>query len=152
MAEMKRINRELQIETEKLVYGGRYDGREDFAVVVQPFFRNSIVPLNAEGLPDTTFFSEDCFHFSERGHAGMAAALWNNMLEPVGKKQSYNNFTNARNILKCPTEVRQLLTPSGHRPGMACRRADHCWPSDGLRRHLAPPLPQTQEKQEEDNG
>ncbi|XP_045919260.1 phospholipase B1, membrane-associated [Micropterus dolomieu] len=104
LAEVKRINRELQVETEKLVYGGRYDDREDFAVVAQPFFKNSIVPLNADGRPDTTYFSEDCFHFSERGHADMAAALWNNMLEPVGKKQTYNNFTNARNNIKCPTE------------------------------------------------
>ncbi|XP_023256754.1 phospholipase B1, membrane-associated-like [Seriola lalandi dorsalis] len=104
LAEVKRINRELQIETENLVYGGRYDGREDFAVVAQPFFQNSIVPLNADGRPDTTYFSEDCFHFSERGHADMAIALWNNMLEPVGKKQTYNNFTNARNNIKCPTE------------------------------------------------
>ncbi|XP_026161753.1 phospholipase B1, membrane-associated-like isoform X2 [Mastacembelus armatus] len=104
LAEVKRINRELQIETEKLVYGGRYDGREDFAVVVQPFFKHSILPLNAEGRPDTTYFSEDCFHFSERGHADMATALWNNMLEPVGKKQTYNNFTSARNNIKCPTE------------------------------------------------
>ncbi|GAA6213375.1 phospholipase B1, membrane-associated-like [Lates japonicus] len=104
LAEVKRINRQLQIETDKLVNGGRYDGREDFAVVVQPFFQNSIVPLNADGRPDATYFSEDCFHFSERGHADMAAALWNNMLEPVGKKQTYNNFTNARNNIRCPTE------------------------------------------------
>ncbi|XP_040916146.1 phospholipase B1, membrane-associated-like [Toxotes jaculatrix] len=104
LAEVKRINRELQIETEKLVYGGRYDGREDFAVVVQPFFQNSVIPLNADGRPDATYFSEDCFHFSERGHADMAVALWNNMLEPVGQKQTYNNFTNARNSIKCPTE------------------------------------------------
>ncbi|XP_044023166.1 phospholipase B1, membrane-associated isoform X2 [Siniperca chuatsi] len=104
LAEVKRINRELQVETEKLVYGGRYDDREDFAVVGQPFFKNTIVPLNADGRPDATYFSEDCFHFSERGHADMAAALWNNMLEPVGKKQTYNNFTNARNNIKCPTE------------------------------------------------
>ncbi|XP_026194756.1 phospholipase B1, membrane-associated-like [Anabas testudineus] len=104
LAEIKRINRELQILTEKLVYGGRYDGREDFTVVVQPFLKNTIVPLNADGKPDTTYFSEDCFHFSERGHADMAVALWNNMLEPVGKKQTYNNFTNARNNIKCPTE------------------------------------------------
>ncbi|KAK2826410.1 hypothetical protein Q5P01_020624 [Channa striata] len=104
LVEIKRINRELQIETENLVYGGRYDGREDFAVVVQPFFRNSIVPLNADGRPDTTYFSADCFHFSERGHADMALALWNNMLEPVGKKQTYNNFTNARDNIKCPTQ------------------------------------------------
>ncbi|XP_044229893.1 phospholipase B1, membrane-associated [Thunnus albacares] len=104
LTEVKRINRELQIETENLVYGGRYDDREDFAVVVQPFFKNSIVPLNADGTPDDTYFSADCFHFSERGHADMAVAIWNNMLEPVGKKQTYNNFTNARNNIKCPTE------------------------------------------------
>ncbi|XP_031165581.1 phospholipase B1, membrane-associated isoform X2 [Sander lucioperca] len=104
LAEIKRINRELQIETEKLVYGSRYNEREDFAVVLQPFFRNTIVPLNADGRPDTTYFSEDCFHFSERGHADMAAALWNNMLEPVDKKQAYNNFTNSRNNIKCPSE------------------------------------------------
>ncbi|CAL9687067.1 unnamed protein product [Knipowitschia caucasica] len=104
LAEIRRVNQELQIETEKLVYGGRYDGREDFAVVAQPFFKNSMVPLNADGRPDTTYFSEDCFHFSERGHSGMASALWNNMLEPVGKKQTFNNFTNARNDIKCPTK------------------------------------------------
>nr|XP_020469689.1 phospholipase B1, membrane-associated [Monopterus albus] len=104
LAEVKWINQELQTETERLVYRGRYDGREDFAVVVQPFFKNSILPLNAEGRPDTTYFTEDCFHFTERGHADMATALWNNMLEPVGKKQTYNNFTNARNNIKCPTE------------------------------------------------
>uniref|UniRef100_A0A8P4GK60 Phospholipase B1, membrane-associated n=1 Tax=Dicentrarchus labrax TaxID=13489 RepID=A0A8P4GK60_DICLA len=98
----------FQVETERLVYGGRYDDREDFAVVVQPFFKNTVVPLNADSRPDTTYFSEDCFHFSERGHADMAAALWNNMLEPVGKKQTYNNFTNSRTNIKCPTEVRKL--------------------------------------------
>ncbi|KAM3870977.1 phospholipase B1, membrane-associated [Diretmus argenteus] len=109
LAELKRINREFQIETEKLVYGGRYDNREDFTVIVQPFFRNSIVPLNSEGKPDTTYFSVDCFHFSERGHADMAVALWNNMLEPVGKKQTYNNFTVDRNNIKCPTEVHPYI-------------------------------------------
>ncbi|KAM7403287.1 hypothetical protein PAMA_003963 [Pampus argenteus] len=104
LAEIKRINREVQIETEKLVYGGRYDDKEDFAVVVQPFFKNSVVPVNLDGIPDDTYFSVDCFHFSERGHADLAVAMWNNMLEPVGKKQTYNNFTNARNNIKCPTE------------------------------------------------
>ncbi|XP_061651805.1 phospholipase B1, membrane-associated isoform X2 [Phyllopteryx taeniolatus] len=103
-AEAKRINREVQIETEKVAYGGRYDDREDFAVVVQPFFKNTIIPLNADGRPDVTYFTEDCFHFSERGHAEMAVAMWNNMLEPVGKKQTYNNFPSGRDGIKCPTE------------------------------------------------
>ncbi|KAK7903960.1 hypothetical protein WMY93_016567 [Mugilogobius chulae] len=104
LAEIKRVNQELQVETQKLAYGGRYDGREDFAVVVQTFFQNSILPLNVDGRPDVTYFSEDCFHFSERGHSNMATALWNNMLEPVGKKQTYNHFTDARNDIKCPTK------------------------------------------------
>ncbi|XP_023133127.2 phospholipase B1, membrane-associated [Amphiprion ocellaris] len=104
LAEIKRVNRDLQVKTERLVYSGRYDGREDFAAVVQPYFRNTIVPLTADGKPDDSYFSQDCFHFSERGHAEMAIHLWNNMLEPVGEKQSYNIFTNARDRIKCPTE------------------------------------------------
>lgn len=103
LSEMKRINRDMQVETENVVHSGRYDGREDFAAVVQPFFQNTVIPLSAESKPDDTFFSEDCFHFSERGHASLAVALWNSMLEPVGGKQTYNNFTDARHI-KCPTE------------------------------------------------
>ncbi|KAF7201575.1 phospholipase B1, membrane-associated isoform X2 [Nothobranchius furzeri] len=114
LAEIKRINRDVQIETEKLVYGGNYDGREDFAVVLQPFFKNTIVPLDTDGRPDSTYFSKDCFHFSERGHADMAIALWNNMLEPVGQKQTYNNFTNARNNLKCPTEEHPYIFTKGN--------------------------------------
>ncbi|XP_031436627.1 phospholipase B1, membrane-associated isoform X1 [Clupea harengus] len=102
--EMKRINRDFQVETAALVNGGRYDGREDFAVVIQPFFQNSMLPINKLGLPDVDYFSVDCFHFSERGHADMALALWNNMLEPVGSKQNYNNFTHDRSKIQCPTK------------------------------------------------
>uniref|UniRef100_A0A3Q2YFL4 Uncharacterized protein n=1 Tax=Hippocampus comes TaxID=109280 RepID=A0A3Q2YFL4_HIPCM len=113
----------LQIETERVAYSGRYDDREDFAVVVQPFLRNSIMPLN-DGRPDVTYFSEDCFHFSERGHADMAVAMWNNMLEPVGEKQTYNNFTGGRDRIRCPTEVRnsyiyRIDLKSLHSPGQA---------------------------------
>ncbi|XP_026116893.1 phospholipase B1, membrane-associated-like [Carassius auratus] len=107
--EMKKVNRDLQMETERLVYGGRYDGRQDFAVVLQPFFENSAVAMVEDGTPDLTFFSVDCFHFSERGQAEMAIALWNNMLEPVGSKQNYNNFTYDRSKIQCPTKEQPFI-------------------------------------------
>ncbi|KAK3563422.1 hypothetical protein QTP86_027793 [Hemibagrus guttatus] len=43
--EMKRINRQMQTETERLVFGGRYESREDFALVLQPFFQSTVVPM-----------------------------------------------------------------------------------------------------------
>ncbi|KAG7466084.1 hypothetical protein MATL_G00161080 [Megalops atlanticus] len=109
LSEINRINREYQEATEHLVTGGRYDGREDFTVVIQPFFRNTIVPLTLDGKPDLTMFSVDCFHFSERGHSEMAISLWNNMLEPVGRKQAYNNFTHDRHKIRCPTEDQPFI-------------------------------------------
>ncbi|CAN9502403.1 unnamed protein product [Ophioblennius macclurei] len=104
LAEVKQVNRQVQDDTRELVYGGRYDGREDFAAVVQPFLRSTILPLTVDGVPDNTYFSEDCFHFNERGHSEMASALWNNMLEPVGEKLTYNDFRDDRGGLKCPSE------------------------------------------------
>ncbi|XP_077586998.1 phospholipase B1, membrane-associated [Stigmatopora nigra] len=131
LAEAKRMNREVQIEMENVAYGGRYDDREDFAVVVQPFLKNSIVPLNADGRPDTSYFTEDCFHFSERGHASMAEAMWNNMLEPVGRKQTFNNFTSGRGGLKCPTEEHPYIftrVNSGRNlPRSQCPRGVPLW-------------------------
>ncbi|XP_026537464.1 phospholipase B1, membrane-associated [Notechis scutatus] len=103
LQEMEIINRDFQIKSAMLFNGDRYDQREDFAVVVQPFFRNTFLPLDSDGKPDLSFFAVDCFHFSERAHAEMAVALWNNMLEPVGYKQPYKHFTKERLKLKCPT-------------------------------------------------
>ncbi|KAJ7340976.1 hypothetical protein JRQ81_004263 [Phrynocephalus forsythii] len=109
LQEMERTNRDFQDRTAMLIHSGRYNLREDFAVVVQPFFRNTIMPLDNDGKPDLSFFASDCFHFSERGQAEMAKALWNNMLEPVGSKQSYNNFTYERSKLKCPTSEHPFI-------------------------------------------
>nr|XP_014343310.1 PREDICTED: phospholipase B1, membrane-associated-like [Latimeria chalumnae] len=44
--EIRRINREYQIRSSEMIYSGRYNQREDFVVVSQPFFRNTIMPLN----------------------------------------------------------------------------------------------------------
>ncbi|GLD54784.1 phospholipase B1, membrane-associated-like protein, partial [Lates japonicus] len=91
-------------EIQYLISGDRYDGKEDFAVVLQPFLHNSFIPHIGKGEADSSFFSVDCFHISERTHSEMAIALWNNMLEPVGRKQAYNNFTYDRSKIHCPSE------------------------------------------------
>ncbi|XP_077341490.1 phospholipase B1, membrane-associated [Lithobates pipiens] len=105
--QIKKFNRDLQVHLAQLPE--KYTEREDFAAVAQPFFRNTIVPVDNLGQPDVSYFSKDCFHFHERGHAEMAKALWNNMLEPVGQKTDYNNYTYDRNRLKCPTNDRPYL-------------------------------------------
>ncbi|XP_043367421.1 phospholipase B1, membrane-associated [Dermochelys coriacea] len=112
LQEMKIINKDFQIKSMLMANSGRYAQREDFTVVVEPFFRNTIIPLDSNEKPDLSFFSMDCFHFTERGHAEMAIALWNNMLEPVGQKQSYNNFAHGRFKLKCPTSENPFLFTS----------------------------------------
>ncbi|KYO43461.1 phospholipase B1, membrane-associated isoform B [Alligator mississippiensis] len=112
LQEMRRINRDFQLKSMLMVNSGRYEQREDFTVAVQPFFRNTMMPLNNARKPDLSFFAVDCFHFAERGYAEMAMALWNNMLEPVGRKQSYNNFTYNRMKLKCPSLENPFLYTS----------------------------------------
>lgn len=42
--------------------------------------RNKFLFLLQNGKPDMSFFAADCFHFSVRGYAEMAMALWNNMV------------------------------------------------------------------------
>ncbi|KAM9316187.1 phospholipase B1, membrane-associated [Gastrophryne carolinensis] len=105
--EINKFNRDLQTRLSELPE--KFQGREDFAAVVQPFLKNTIVPMDHNGKPDVNFFAEDCFHFDERGQAEMAIALWNNMLEPVGQKQTFNNFTHDRTKLKCPTQDHPYL-------------------------------------------
>uniref|UniRef100_A0A7N6F5X1 Uncharacterized protein n=1 Tax=Anabas testudineus TaxID=64144 RepID=A0A7N6F5X1_ANATE len=114
LEEIKRINLEYQAEIQYLISGDRYDGKEDFSVVLQPFLHNFFIPHVGA---DTSFFSVDCFYFSEQAHAEMAIALWNNMLEPVGSKQVYNNFTYDRSKIRCPSQVhvdRTLIQSSAY--------------------------------------
>ncbi|KAI5125075.1 Phospholipase B1, Membrane-Associated [Manis pentadactyla] len=114
MQELKKVNWNFQSGISRLTYQQQYLQREDFAVVLQPFFQNTLIPLNSRGGADLTFFSDDCFHFSERGHAEMAIALWNNMLEPVGQKTTSNNFTHSRTKLKCPSPESPYLHTLGN--------------------------------------
>ncbi|XP_049341069.1 phospholipase B1, membrane-associated isoform X1 [Astyanax mexicanus] len=109
LTELKLIHLQYQTVTEQLISGGRYDGREDFAVVLQPYLQNTIIPLSSDGDPDLSYFTVDCLHLSERAHAEMAVALWNNMLEPVGMKQVFNNFTHDRTKIHCPSETQPFI-------------------------------------------
>ncbi|CAF3893221.1 unnamed protein product [Rotaria sp. Silwood1] len=83
-----------------LVNTSHYDGREDFTVVVQPFFIHT-EPPRKNGKIDFSYFAPDCFHLSGKGHAVAALSLWNNMFEPVGKKKTaWHNGE----PFECPTE------------------------------------------------
>jgi len=98
-----------------LVGSGKYDTREDFTVVVQPFFRETTYPKQSNGEPDWSFFAPDCFHFSAKGHAAAGEALWNNMLEPVGEKQT--SWHPEIEHVKCPTEQRPFIWTYKNSPG-----------------------------------
>ena len=59
-------------------------------------------------LPDLSFLSSDCFHPSQKLQALFAKNIWNNLLQPVGGKSSWNQFSN----LKCPTREHPFLATS----------------------------------------
>lgn len=67
--ELKQYLDQYQNYTLNLVNSGRYDGRDDFTVVVQPFFTQFKVPKLANGKVDFSFFAPDCFHFSTKGQS-----------------------------------------------------------------------------------
>ena len=77
-------------------YNELFSGRDDFVVVVQPFFGKTTIP----SVNPTSYFAPDCFHLSQKGHLQASVALWNNMLEPVGSKTG--EFLVNQQI-KCPT-------------------------------------------------
>lgn len=108
--------------TEQMAASGKYDTREDFTVVYQPFFRDFVAPRTADGKIDISYFAPDCFHFSLKSHgncqfrhilnvkfnfknffflnkAMAAVGLWNSMFQPVGQKAT--TFTVGETI-QCP--------------------------------------------------
>ena len=60
---------EYQDFIEKLVDSGKYETKDDFTVVVQPFMKDLILPKIPDGIePDLSYFAPDCFHFSAKSH------------------------------------------------------------------------------------
>ena len=55
---------EYQQKLVELINTGVYDRKDDFTVVIQPFFAHTKLPRTMDGQIDLTYFAPDCFHFS----------------------------------------------------------------------------------------
>lgn len=109
---------------------GRFQ-TDTFSVNVQPFYVNTQIPRLPDGALDRSYFAPDCFHFSYKAHAVASVALWNNMLEPEGSKQTAWELNQAP---RCPTIDQPYL----------CTPTNLCGASSGMAAHhstggLAPP-------------
>ncbi|KAE8750863.1 hypothetical protein FOCC_FOCC002291 [Frankliniella occidentalis] len=85
---------------------------DDFALVVQPYTYKLNFPMKNENATDFSYLAPDCFHFSQRGYARAANAVWNNMLEPVGRKST--DWTDIFERFLCPTEEHPYLYTRGN--------------------------------------
>ncbi|KAL4707624.1 hypothetical protein ACJJTC_014729 [Scirpophaga incertulas] len=121
--------RRYQKAEEQLVESGRYSGREDFAVVVQPFMRlfnlPLPLPLRLSRVIHQSYITHDCFHFSQKGHALAANLLWNNLLEPVGNKTQNAPPELLRSFRCPPRDAPFLFTARNSPPFLAHGRQPH---------------------------
>jgi len=99
--------RGYQEAEELLINSGRYNTKEDFTVVIQPFIKLFNAPTEPkrryDQVIDISYVTYDCFHFSQKGHAMAANLLWNNMLEPVGNKTT-KALDHVLERFYCPTD------------------------------------------------
>jgi len=98
---------------------GVFDLRDDFTLVIQPFFEGiTQPPMLDDNTVDLSYFALDCFHFSQFGHAVVSKYLWNNMLQPVGSKDRQANLNDITRPLSCPTpDCPYIRTTKNSRPG-----------------------------------
>ncbi|KAH8269312.1 hypothetical protein KR018_002326 [Drosophila ironensis] len=78
--------------------------RDDFAIVAHPMIANMQTPKLANGRTDWRFFSHDCFHFSQRGHAVISNMLWNSMLSKDGERPHPTKLPELFEHVVCPSE------------------------------------------------
>ena len=62
--------------TRALAESGRYDTKDDFTVVLQPFFTDFLAPRLDNGKVDLSYFAPDCFHFSLKAHGNKIKILY----------------------------------------------------------------------------
>ena len=78
----------FQEQLSALVDSRKYDVSNDFTVVLQPFLANFLALRDENGNADVSTLAFDCTHLSASGHRLYATALWNNMLQDVGAKDT----------------------------------------------------------------
>jgi len=101
-ADIQRVCQAYQVTQMELQTNGTFE-RDDFTVIVQPFLRDTTEPpRTANGQVDHGFFAPDCFHFAQYGHAMAAKGLWNNIMQPVGMKNTKYNLSDPTVALNCP--------------------------------------------------
>uniref|UniRef100_A0A182YNY3 Phospholipase B1, membrane-associated n=1 Tax=Anopheles stephensi TaxID=30069 RepID=A0A182YNY3_ANOST len=113
-ARWRRIQNEMIRVEKEVAESKEFRGLDEFAVVYQPWSLNVTMKMNGKEV-DYSLLSIDCFHMSQKGNAYAGAALWNNMLEPVGKKTP--SWQPLMTNFKCPTKDSPYLGTydnSGH--------------------------------------
>lgn len=106
------ILRKWQNVQSEVVYREEFQNSTTFTVVLQEFTKNLNMPRTANGNTDFTYMSTDCFHFSQKGYSIATNALWNNMLEPVGRKST--SWKREFSEFNCPTEERPFFATAAN--------------------------------------
>ncbi|UJR06861.1 hypothetical protein I4U23_011150 [Adineta vaga] len=97
----------FQTASKQLVDSGIFDTKLDFTVVSQALMEKQGVPKASDGSIDGTYFSNDCIHYSKKGHETAAIELWNNMMQKVGSKTDHWTM---RTELRCPSDDGYIYT------------------------------------------
>ncbi|EDW03079.1 GH11044 [Drosophila grimshawi] len=80
--------------------------RDDFVIVTHDLLSNLTGIVIRHGAMDMRFFSHDCMHFSQRGHAIASSALWNSMQQKLDLHE----------VRAWRQPVQHMMCPSAERP------------------------------------
>jgi phospholipase B1 len=86
----------------KVVSMQEFHNGKDFEVTLMTFLNDPFLPDKADNTTDYSFFSHDCFHFSQKGHSALAVNLWNQMLTSANERSDVPSYDNTQ--VKCPSQ------------------------------------------------